>query len=105
MLRGIEKEDWDRVHQLACDVVNASGAEDDVLTELRTGEMLALLEKLRGVYGDHPSILATIGDFLDEGPRRRAMYDFALKAAIEQKNVDEVKEIRESKLALRLGAV
>ena len=96
MPEGIDKSDWDTVHQMACDVANASLLEDDVLRASRNTAMLDLLGNLQKKYGDHPSILATIGDYLDDPADRRRQYTKALSIAKAQGKQYEIEEIEDS---------
>lgn len=96
MPKGIDKSDWDQVHQMACDVANAAVMEDDVLMESRNSAMLDLLSCLRDKYGDHPSIIATIADYLDDPEERKAQYLKALAIAKEQGDQSEIAEIQDS---------
>ena len=96
MPEGIDKSDWDAVHQMACDVANASLMEDDVLLASRNTAMLDLLGDLQKKYGDHPSILATTGDYLDDPTDRRKQYLKALAIARAQGNDSEIEEIENS---------
>lgn len=96
MPEGIEKPDWDTVHQLAVDAANAALMEDDVLLASRNTAMLDLLGDLQRKYGDHPSILATIGDYLDDPVDRRRQYTKALAVARAQGNQSEIEEIEDS---------
>jgi hypothetical protein len=64
---GIVDDDWDRIRELAVDVVNASADGDDSVERTRLFEGLDRLEQ---VYGRLPSIVATRGDFT-ESPAER----------------------------------
>jgi hypothetical protein len=71
---GISTKDWDLVHELAVDIVNAPDGEK----AQRRYQLLGYLEKLEAKYGSLPSILATRADNLDrEDPARE---DLLLKA-------------------------
>jgi len=63
---GIPTPEWDRVHELAVEVANASMQDDAVLSEAKTEEMLCYLRELRIRHGDLPSILGTLGDYTDD---------------------------------------
>jgi hypothetical protein len=66
---GISTEDWDVVHGLAVDVVNASDSDEDP-----TRQLLDYLEVLEVKYGPLPSILATRADYLeDDDPARETL--------------------------------
>jgi hypothetical protein len=93
---GIKKDDWDKVHELACEVVNATLGDDEVLRESRNEELLATLNELRIKYGEHPSILGTLGDFTENTKERMALYSKALGRAKELNYQDEIDEIEDS---------
>lgn len=60
---GISKKDWDTVHELSVDIVNARGeAEANILTK----RLLAYLKELEDKYGPLPSILATRADYVSD---------------------------------------
>jgi hypothetical protein len=59
----IPKVDWDRVHELACDIANASSQKDDVLTASKTETLLSVLKELQAKYGTCSRITATIADY------------------------------------------
>ena len=96
MPKGINKSDWDKVHELACEVVNATLDEDDVLSESRNEELLGTLNDLRIKYGDHPSILGTLGDFSEDTNERMNYYNKALVRAKELNYQTEIDEIEDS---------
>ncbi len=78
---GISTDDWDLVHQAACDVVNASAIDDDVLSAHHTEGLFDLLSELETRYGRIPSILATRADFTDAPASAIALHEEALKVA------------------------
>ena len=96
MPRGIEKVDWDKVHELACEVGNATLGDDEVLSESRNEELLATLNELRIKYGEHPSILGTLGDFTENTEEKMALYSRALERAKELNYQDEIDEVEDS---------
>jgi hypothetical protein len=96
MPRGIEKTDWNEVHQLACDIANAAMQEDDVLAESKTEALLELLRMLLEKYPEHPSLIATIGDYLEDNLDRRAHYMKALAIARRWQYLEEIREIEDS---------
>src|SRR5215471_9191702 len=77
---GISTQDWDRVHELALEVVNASGEGDDAMSDSATLRLRELLDELQEKYGPLPSLLATRADYVD-APEER---DYWLTAAYEQ---------------------
>lgn len=62
---GIATEDWDRVHQLALDVVNASSEGDLAASDSAKVRLRELLDQLQERYGPLPSLLATRADYVD----------------------------------------
>ena len=75
----IQKVDWDRVHELACEIVNASVQSDDILTESKTEALFYVLEELKLKYGPSSRITATIADYTEEN--REPIYQEALRQA------------------------
>ncbi len=63
---GISKSDWDPIHELAADLVNATLAGDPFLMETHHKQLFDALDLLELKYGSLPSLLATKGDFCDE---------------------------------------
>jgi len=78
---GISTEDWDRVHEIAVEVVNASAIEDDVLCEHHTQRLFGILDELESVYGRIPSVLATRADFTVEPAEAVSLHEEALIVA------------------------
>jgi hypothetical protein len=80
---GIATEDWDRVHELALDIANASAEEDLATSESATVRLRELLDELQEKYGPLPSLLATRADYVDGHEEQEywlmAAYDQALK--------------------------
>ena len=103
MPEGIDKSDWDCVHQLAINAANAAMMDDDVLLASCDSAILYLLASLQEKYGDHPSILATIGDYLDDPQEQRDQYLKALAIAKEQGNWAEIETIQDSLRDLEEG--
>lgn len=66
---GISSKDWDFVHELAVDIVNATDEERD---EIRS-RLLGHLDRLQRKYGDLPSILATQADYVDDVSQREQL--------------------------------
>jgi hypothetical protein len=78
---GISAEDWDRVHELALQVVNASAEGEEAASDVAAAQLLELLDDLQQTYGPLPSLLATRADYISDGPEER---DCWLTAAYEQ---------------------
>lgn len=71
---GIPTREWDRVHELAVDVANASMQDDAVLSEAKTQEMICYLRELQVRHGDLPSVLGTLADYTDDDVERYDLY-------------------------------
>jgi hypothetical protein len=78
---GIATEDWDRVHELALEVVNASAEGEEAASECAALRLRELLDELQQKYGPLPSLLGTRADYISDGPEER---DYWLAAAYEQ---------------------
>jgi hypothetical protein len=63
---GISRKDWDVVHELAVDIVNASAKEDDAMVRIYKQRLFKYLDDLETKYGLLPSILDTRADFTDD---------------------------------------
>ncbi|MEM1443605.1 MAG: hypothetical protein AAGF67_14765 [Verrucomicrobiota bacterium] len=103
MPRGIDPKDWEVISEIACDIVNAEMIEDDILTNSYTLRMLDTLNGFRKRYGDHPALLATIGDYLESPAERKRYYHRALQIARETNDLEEVDEILDSLRQLEEG--
>ena len=86
---GISNEDWDQVHELVLDVVNASDADSDQNLD----RLFGFLRTLEAKYGERPSILATQADYaLDRRESERLLlraFDLAL-ASGDGPNIREI---------------
>jgi hypothetical protein len=87
---GIPAADWDRVHELAVEIANASMRDDDAVSESRTEELLLYVGKLRTRYGDLPSILGTLGDYTENEVDR---YEYYARGATEAQRLDDRKNL------------
>jgi hypothetical protein len=76
-----KQADWQRVDDVSTDVTNAALADDAVLRASQFAELVAVLEELRERYGDHPILLETEADFLDEPSLRVDLYRSAIRLA------------------------
>jgi hypothetical protein len=79
---GINDEDWQRIRELAVDVVNASASGNDDVERSRLFEALDALERN---YGRLPSIVATRADFVESPPEAVSLLTeaFALATAMD----------------------
>jgi hypothetical protein len=73
--------DWSRVKEAALPVVNATFAGDSLLRESLLVELRRVLWELRDKYGDHPVLLETEADYIDDPGERRALYEVAGRTA------------------------
>lgn len=80
---GISTEEWDRVHAVAVDIVNASAIEDEVLCAHHTERLFDILDGLEAIYGRVPSILDTRADYTDDPTVAIALYEEALSVSEE----------------------
>jgi hypothetical protein len=60
---GISTRDWDVVHDLTLNIVNATTIEGRATSRSR---LFVFLDELESKYGTLPSILATRADFIDD---------------------------------------
>jgi hypothetical protein len=77
---GIATEDWDRIHELALDVVNLSTGGDQAGSDSAALRLRELLDDLQEKYGPLPSLLATRADYAERVEDR----EYWLVAAYEQ---------------------
>jgi hypothetical protein len=77
---GIADADWDRVHELAVAIVNASAREDEEGEARARVTLFTVLDQLDDKYGPKPSLLATRADYV-ESPEHR---EWLLRAAYTQ---------------------
>jgi hypothetical protein len=94
-MKRIDKADWDCVHELACDIVNASSQEDAVLGASKTEALMHLLGQLEVKYGVCSRITATYADYAEE-ERRPALYRAALEQAKAEGDTENEQLILES---------
>jgi hypothetical protein len=94
-MKRIEKSDWDRVHELAVEIANASGADDHVLSDSRTEELMHLLKELEAKYGTCSRITATVADYAEED-KKPSLYREALRQAKAEGDLENERMILES---------
>ncbi len=95
----IPKADWDRVHELACEIANASSQEDDILTALKTETLLNILKELQAKYGTSSRITATIADFTEKNSEiiyREALLQAKAEGDVENEQliIDSLKDLQ-----------
>ena len=94
-MKRIAKVDWDRVHELACEIANASSQEDGVLAESKTEALICVLKELEAKYGTCSRITATIADYAEED-RQMSLYQEALSQAKAEGDTENEKLILDS---------
>ncbi len=92
----IAKSDWDQVTELACEVVNASSMDDDILSQSKLSRLFDVLDSLEEKYGEHPSITATRGDFTEDATEALIHLQKALSLARFYQDEEEEAEILDS---------
>ena len=94
-MKCITKADWDQVHELACEIANASSQDDDVLAESKTETLMCVLKELEAKYGTCSRITATIADYAEED-KRLSLYREALSQARAEGDAENEKLILDS---------
>jgi len=90
---GISTSDWDNVHELAVEIVNAPDNEK----EHHRHRLLEFLAALELKYGPRPSIFATRADYLDdEDPAREELLLRAYTLAAEQSDTRNLTYVAQS---------
>jgi hypothetical protein len=74
--------EWGAVVEATRLVVNATLADDDVLQASHFVALQIVLTDLRGRYSDHPALLETEADFLEDVEARVALYEKAKKISL-----------------------
>ena len=94
-MKRIAKLDWDRVHELACEIANATSQDDNVLAESKTEILMCVLKELEAKYGARSRITATIADYAEDG-RQLSLYREALSQAKAEGDVENENLILDS---------
>jgi hypothetical protein len=97
---GIATEDWDRVHELAVEIVNLSAESDAAASDQASRRLVELLDDLQEKYGPLPSLLATRADYLDRFEDREYWYLAAYRLAAERGDLKNLESISESLASL-----
>ena len=87
---GILTSDWDHVHELAVSIANASTQSDTVLSAAKTEQLICFLRELQTRYGNLPSIVGTLGDYIDDEVER---YDLYAQGVAEARRIGEQKNL------------
>jgi len=75
------KEDWGRIHEPGLGLVNATMAEKEELRSVHRIRLLAVLDELEAIYGEHPILTETRADFSDTDEDSIRLYYRALELA------------------------
>lgn len=75
------EREWNRVNDAAAAIVNASLADDGILSASLQAEMHEILNDLQLKYGEHPVLIETQADFTTDRAERVALYQQALRIA------------------------
>lgn len=67
---GISSDDWNRVRELAAEIVNLSGADRYEASDQVARELVEFLVALENKYGPLPSLLATRADYVESAAER-----------------------------------
>lgn len=100
-MKDITEAAWSRVHEKACDIVNASTIDDVVMVSVFTDQLMVILDELEVEFGPHPEFYDTRADFLDDPDERMRLYRRALKLAREKNDEGVTEEILESMKTLQ----
>jgi hypothetical protein len=73
--------EWQGVEEASHRVLNATLSDDSILRASAFEGLLAVLDGLRSRYGDHPILLETEADFLEDPLQRVLVYRSALERA------------------------
>lgn len=95
-MKPIPKSGWNRVHEKACDVVNATRADNDPMYHVYREQMLDLLDELESEFGTQSRILDTRADYICDPIERRRLCRWALELAIVQNDQEEIEVILQS---------
>ncbi|MCW5556983.1 MAG: hypothetical protein KIT22_03975 [Verrucomicrobiae bacterium] len=99
IMKAIAKADWNLVHELACEIANAAGVNDETLAASRQEELMRLLDDLQQKYGPCSRITATKADYTETNSEE--LYLEALRQAREEEDTENEKLILESLTELR----
>ncbi|MDB6034895.1 MAG: hypothetical protein JWM16_5233 [Verrucomicrobiales bacterium] len=94
-MKRIAKADWDRVHELACEIANATNQDHDVLANSKTQTLMCVLNELEEKYGVCSRITATIADYAEDD-RQRSLYREALSQAKAEGDLENERLILDS---------
>src|SRR5688572_7226647 len=87
---GISTGDWDRVHELALEIVNA---DDDEQADRVRKRMVAYLDDLTRRYGELPSICATKADYVDQPAESERLLLRAFDLAVTRNDAPNIRSV------------
>ncbi len=93
---GISDEDWGRVHELALEVVNATGRDEPEENARASTALREALDDLQERYGPLPSILATRADYAEDDADREYWLLAAYSQAVGRGDLKNLVLISES---------
>lgn len=93
-VKRIPLNDWAQIRELACDIANAAGVDDDIMVASRTEALLARLAELEAKHGPCSRITATMADYA--ATRRLELYQKALQEARDEHDLENEALILES---------
>ncbi|HZN60574.1 MAG TPA: hypothetical protein VFD71_21050 [Planctomycetota bacterium] len=96
---GISDADWDRIHELAVEIVNTSESEEG---KVHTAALLEHLDRLEERYGPLPSILATRADYVEDPQESLELLERAYPLAVERRDHKNVLYIASSLASLHI---
>lgn len=90
---GISTEDWNVVHELVLNIVNAEAeAEENIFTN----QLFQFLDELEAKYGILPSILATRADYVSDVNEQAMLFKHAYALAEASNDIKNLKLISHS---------
>ena len=95
-MKTITKAAWNRVHEKACDVANATRADGDPMYDVYREQMLDILGELEVEFGTQSRILDTRADYIYDHLERRRLYTKALELARALNDRDEIEVVLQS---------
>ena len=96
---GISDEDWDRVHELAVEIVNAGEGEEGYAL---TAALLSHLDRLEQKYGSLPTIVATRADYVGDPRESLALLERAYWLARDRQDHVNVVLVASSLVSLQV---
>jgi len=98
----IAKNDWNAVHEIACDIANGSVTGDKPLVAAKTEHLFSVLRRLEAKYGRLSRIIPTYADSTENKEKQRALLKEAFGAAQQEGDLANAGLIWESLTQLDL---